>query len=94
MYQSVNNTWKNTDGGLYSTYRKRKPSRRTIGGFVNDIKSTWEGLDQQAIQNAIDLQPRVMQAVIDAKGGPTKYMSSGSVWFLSETYMFKETFIF
>ena len=37
------------------------------------------GLDQQAIQNAIDLQPRVMQAIIDAKGRPTKYMSSGSV---------------
>ena len=79
MDRSVNNTWKNTDGGLYSTYRKRKPSRRTIGGFVNDIKSTWEGLDQQAIQNAIDLQPRVMQVIIDAKGGPTKYMSSSFV---------------
>ena len=35
--QSVNNSWKNLAGGLYSTFQKRKPSRRAVGGFINDI---------------------------------------------------------
>ena len=37
--QSVNNSWKNILGGLYDTFNKRKPSRKTNGGFINDIKS-------------------------------------------------------
>ena len=36
--QSVNNTWKNNPGGLYDTHRSRKPSRRTMEGFINDLK--------------------------------------------------------
>ena len=54
--QSVNNSWKNLVGGLYDTYRSRKPSRRTIGGFINDMKTSVEALSQEKIQNAIDLQ--------------------------------------
>ena len=76
--QSVNNSWKNLAGGLYSTFQKRKPSRQTIGGFINDINSTWEQLSQEKIQNAIDLQPKIMEAIIAADGGHTNYMSSGS----------------
>ena len=38
---------------------------------------TWEELSQDAIRNAIDLQPKIMQAIIDAKGGATSYMNSG-----------------
>ena len=75
--QSVNNTWKNNPGGLYDTYQSRKPSRKTIGGFINAIKSTWEELSQESIQNAIDLQPKIMRAIVAANGGQTKYMSSG-----------------
>ena len=75
--QSVNNTWKNNEGGLYSTFRKRKPSRQTNGRFINDMLKTWDELSQDAIRNAIDLQPKVMQAIINAKGGPTSYMNSG-----------------
>ena len=40
-HQSVNNSWKNLIGGLYSTFRKRKTSRQTNGGFINDIKSSF-----------------------------------------------------
>ena len=75
--QSVNNTWKNNPGGLYSTFGERKPSRKTNGGFINDMKTTWDNLSQAAIQNAIDLQPKIMQAIIAAEGGRTSYMNSG-----------------
>ena len=70
--RSVDNSLKNLAGGLYSTFQKRKPSRQTIGGFINDINSTWEELSQEKIQNAIDLQPKIMQAIITADGGHTK----------------------
>ena len=72
--QSVNNSWKNLVGGLYDTYRSRKPSRRTIGGFINDMKTSFEALSQEKIQNAIDLQPKIMEAIVAANGGHTKYM--------------------
>ncbi len=75
--QNVNNTWENNPGGLYSTYRERKPSRKTNGGFINDMEKTWENLSQDAIRNAIDLQPKIMEAIIVAEGGRTSYMSSG-----------------
>ena len=65
--------------GLFSTFQKRKPSRQTIGGFINDINFTWEQLIQEKIQNAIDLQPKIMEAIIAADGGHTNYMSSESV---------------
>ena len=76
--QSVNHYWKNLAGGLYSTFQKRQTSRQTIDGFINDIKSTWENLSQEKIQNAIDLQPKIMEAIIAAGGGHTNYMSNGS----------------
>ena len=76
--QRVNHSWKNLAGGLYSTFQKRKPSRQTIGGFINDINSTWEELSQEKIQNAIDPQPKIIQAIIAADGGHTNYMSCGS----------------
>ena len=72
--QSVNNSWKNLVGGLYDTYRSPKPSRRTIGGFINDMKTSFEALSQEKIQNAIDLQPKIMEAIVAANGGHTKYM--------------------
>ena len=77
--QSVNNTWKNLIGGLYDKFNKRKPSRRTNGGFINDIKSSFKDLSQEKVQNAIDLQPKIMEAIITANGGHTNYMTSGSV---------------
>ena len=66
-------------GRLYGKFNKWKPSRRTNGGFINDIKSSFKDLSQEKIQNAIDLQPKIMEAIIVANGGHTNYMSSGSV---------------
>ena len=76
--QSVNNTWKNLVVGLYDTFNKRKPSRQTMGGYMNDIQASFENLSQEKIQNAIDIQPKVMEAIIASDGGHTTYMSSGS----------------
>ena len=76
--QSVNNSWKNLAGGLYDTFNKRKPSRRTNGGVTKEIKSSFENLSQEKIQAAIDLQPKIMEAIISANGGHTNYMSCGS----------------
>ena len=46
--------------------------------FYNDINSSFEKLSQEKIWNAIDIQPKVMEAIIAANGGHTTYMSSGS----------------
>ena len=70
--QSVNNSWKNLASGLYSSFQKRKPSRRTISGFINDMKPTWKNLSQEKIQNAIYFQFKMMEAIIAADGGHTK----------------------
>ena len=78
--QSVNNSWKNLADGLYDTFRKRKPSRKTTGGFINDVKSSFENLSQDKIRNAIDVQPKVIRAIIEANGGHTKYMNSGAAF--------------
>ena len=64
----------NLAGGLYDTFNKRKHSRKTNGGFINDIKSSFENLSQEKIQAAIDLQPKIMEAIIAADGGNTNYM--------------------
>ena len=76
--------------GLYDTFNKRKPSRQTMGGFMNDIHSSFENLSQEKIKNAIDIQPKIMEAIIAAQGGHTTYMSSGFAtegeWFLWEYF--------
>ena len=77
--QSENNSWKNLLGELYDTFNRRKPSRKTNGGFINDIKSSFENLSQEKIRNAIDLQPKIMEAIVAANGGHTNYMSCGSM---------------
>ena len=49
-----------------------------MGGLMNYIQSSFENLSQGKIQNAIDIQPKVMEAMIDVDDGHTTYMSSGS----------------
>ena len=74
--QSVNNTWKNLVGGLCNTVNKRKPSRQTMDAFMNDIQSSFENISQEDIQDAIYIQPKVMEAIIDADGNHTTYMTA------------------
>ena len=73
---SCNSSFKSIKGGLYDKFNKRKPSRQTIGGFYNDMKSSFAELGQDKIRSAIDAQPKIMAAIIAAEGGPTKYMST------------------
>ena len=49
-----------------------------MSGFMNDMQASFENLRQEKIQNAINIQPKVMEAIIAADGGHTTYMSSGS----------------
>ena len=74
--QSVNHTWKNLKGGLNDKFQKRKPSRRTNGGFVNDVLSSWAEMKIEHIRNAIDAQKEVMLEIIEKQGGPTSFLSS------------------
>ena len=41
------------------------------------MKKTWDNLSQEAIQNAIDLQPEIMRAIVATEGGQTSYMNRG-----------------
>ena len=69
--QSVNNTWKNLVGGLYEIFNKSKPSRQMIDGFKNVIHSSFENLSQEKIQNAIDIQQKIMEQLLLDKEGHT-----------------------
>ena len=73
---SVNHTWKNLKGGLNDKFQKRKPSRRTDGGFVNDVLSSWAEMKIEHIRNSIDAQKEVMLEIIEKQGGPTSFLSS------------------
>ena len=52
---SVNDSWKNHAGGLYDTFKNRKPSRQSMGGFINDVQSSFENFSQETIHSAIDI---------------------------------------
>ena len=67
--KSVKTTWKDLVGGLYDTFNKRKSSRQTMSRFMNVIHSSFENMSQEKIQNAIDIQPKIMEAIIAAQGG-------------------------
>ena len=67
-----NNTWKNLKfRGLNEKFQKRKPSRRTNGGFINDVHSSWDEMKIDHIRNAIDAQRDVMLQIIKKKRGAT-----------------------
>ena len=78
VLESVNHRWKNLKGGLNAKFQKRKPSRRTNGGFVNDARSSWEEMKIEHIRNAIDAQSGVMLEIIEKQGGPTTFLSSNT----------------
>ena len=77
--QSVNNTWKNLKyGGLNEKFQARKPSRRTNGGFINDVYASWNKMKIEHIRNAIDVQRKVMLEIIEKQGGPTTFLASNA----------------
>ena len=54
--------------GLNVKFQKRKSSRRTNGGFVNDVLSSWEEMKIEHIRNAIDAQRGAMLEIIEKQG--------------------------
>ena len=53
--RSIHYRWKNAkNGGLHSLWNARKRLRRTTGGFINDIESSWDSIPQSVYQNAIE----------------------------------------
>ena len=74
----MNHTSKSLKGGLNAKFQKRKPSRRTNGGFVNDAVSSWEKMKIDHIRNAIDAQRGVMLDIIEKQGDPTTSHSSNT----------------
>ena len=75
--KSVDNTWKNLKyGGLNEKFQARKPSRRTNGGFINDVYASWNEMKIEHIRNAIDVQRKIMLEIIEKQGGPTTFLAS------------------
>ena len=78
LEQSLNHSWKDVKGGLNEKYQKRKPSRRTNSGFVNDVLSSWQEMKIEHVRNAIDTQREVMLEMIEKEGGATSFLSSNT----------------
>jgi Transposase/DDE superfamily endonuclease len=58
---------------LRSNVRKRKHQPRNRKELIEALIEEWKKLDMKIVNDLIDSMPRRMQAVIDAKGGSTKY---------------------
>ena len=53
--RTIHHRWKNEKhGGLCALWNSRKPSRKNVGGFFNDIISSWESIPQSIYENAIE----------------------------------------
>ena len=58
---------------LRDRIRKRKVQPRTKEALIEALQEEWVKLDMKIVNDLIDSMPRRLQAVIDAKGGATKY---------------------
>jgi hypothetical protein len=58
---------------LRSNIRKRKRQPRNQKEMIEALQEEWKKLDMNVVSALIDSMPRRLQAVIDAKGGPTHY---------------------
>jgi transposase len=51
--------------------QKKKPTN--LADLEKHVKRAWRAIPKEMIENLVDSMPRRIQAVIAAKGGPTKY---------------------
>ena len=72
--QSIHASWKTRRGGLYDRWRSRKESRRTPGGFYNEVTNSWSDMPQHLIHNAIDAQRDIIREAHQIKGKRTSYL--------------------
>ena len=47
--------------------------RRTMKMWKNSVENVWNNRPIQEVRKLIDCQPKIMEAIIDAKGGRTPY---------------------
>ena len=59
--QFIHHSWKNLKGGLYDTWGNRAPSKKTLGGFVNEVYKSGEQMPIKYIRNAIDEQSDIIK---------------------------------
>jgi len=58
---------------LRSNIRKRKTQPRTKEALIEALQEEWKKLKMEVVNKLCDSMPRRLQAVIDARGGTTKY---------------------
>jgi DDE superfamily endonuclease len=58
---------------LRSNIRKRKPLALTKAQLIVALKEEWVKLDMDLVNYLCDSMPRRLAAVIESKGGSTKY---------------------
>jgi hypothetical protein len=65
----IENLWAEVKKSLQK--QKKQPSN--LAELEKRVKKVWNGLPKVLIENLVDSMPDRIQAVIAAKGGPTKY---------------------
>ena len=58
---------------LRSNIRKRKVQPRTKEALIEALQEEWSKLDIEMVNKLCESMPRRLQAVINARGGTTKY---------------------
>jgi len=58
---------------LRSNIRKKIPKPLQKNDLIRAVQEEWVKLDIKEVNRLIESMPRRLQAVIDAKGGSTKY---------------------
>ena len=67
--RSIHHKWKNVkNGGLYYLWNRRKRSRKTTGGFYNDVVQSWTSIPQEVYQNAIEGTRKLIKECYVNKG--------------------------
>jgi len=58
---------------LRSNIRKRRVQPRNLKALIEALQEEWAKIDMKIVRTLCLSMPRRLQAVIDAKGGSTKY---------------------
>ena len=58
---------------IKKSIRKRKKQPSNLAELDRYVKKAWQEIPIHTIKNLVNSIPRQIQAVIEAKGGPTKY---------------------
>jgi transposase len=65
----IENVWKLMKDNI----QKRENFPRTVNELKTALKEEWSNFDTSLLRKVVDSMPRRIEAVLEAKGGPTKY---------------------